>query len=101
MSKVSSVERNKKRERMTKGKAATRALLKEKLMDRTSSPEERFEAAIRMAELPRNSSKVRIRLRCELTGRSRGNYRKFRLCRIKLRELASLGQIPGMVKSSW
>jgi len=101
MSKVSSVERNKKRERMSKGKAATRALLKAKLMDRTSSPEDRFEAAIKMAELPRNSSPVRVRLRCELTGRPRGNYRKFRLCRNKLRELASLGQIPGMVKSSW
>ncbi len=101
MSKVSSVERNKKRERMTKAKAATRATLKAKLMDRTATPEERFEAALKMAEMPRNSSKVRVRLRCELTGRPRGNYRKFRLCRNKLRELASLGQIPGMVKSSW
>ena len=101
MSKVSSVERNKKRERMTKAKAATRAALKAKLMDRTATPEDRFEAALKMAEMPRNSSKVRVRLRCELTGRPRGNYRKFRLCRNKLRELASLGQIPGMVKSSW
>ena len=101
MSKVSSVERNKKRERMVKAKAATRATLKAKMMDRTATPEERFEAALKLAEVPRNSSQVRVRLRCELTGRSRGNYRKFRLCRIKLRELASLGQIPGMVKSSW
>ena len=101
MSKVSSVERNKKRERMVKAKAATRAALKAKVMDKEATPEERFEASLKLAEVPRNSAQVRVRLRCELTGRPRGNYRKFRLCRNKLRELASLGQIPGMVKSSW
>ncbi|MDO8605003.1 MAG: 30S ribosomal protein S14 [Phaeospirillum sp.] len=101
MSKVSSVERNKKRERMAKQFANRRAKLKVVANDREASPEERFEATLKLAQLPRNSSKVRVRLRCELTGRSRGNYRKFKLCRIKLRELASQGQIPGMTKSSW
>ena len=101
MSKVSSVERNKKRERMAKQFANRRAKLKVDANDREASPEERFEATLKLAQLPRNSSKVRVRLRCELTGRPRGNYRKFKLCRNKLRELASQGQIPGMVKSSW
>jgi small subunit ribosomal protein S14 len=101
MSKTSSVERNKKRERMAKQQAPKRARLKAIVMNREATPEERFEAALRMAEMPRNGSKVRVRLRCEITGRSRGNYRKFKVCRNKLRELASLGQIPGMVKSSW
>jgi small subunit ribosomal protein S14 len=101
MSKISSVERNKKRERLAKQFANRRARLKAVATDRTASPEERFDATLRLAQLPRNSSKTRVRLRCELTGRSRGNYRKFKLCRNKLRELASQGQIPGMVKSSW
>ena len=101
MSKVSSVERNTKRERMAKQFAARRAKLKAVANDREASPEERFEATLKLAQLPRNSAKVRVRLRCELTGRSRGNYRKFKLCRNKLRELASQGQIPGMTKSSW
>ncbi|EPY01569.1 30S ribosomal protein S14 [Magnetospirillum fulvum] len=101
MSKVSSVERNKKRERMAKQFATRRARLKAIATDRETSPEERFEASLKLAQLPRNSSKTRVRLRCEVTGRSRGNYRKFKLCRNKLRELASQGQIPGMVKSSW
>jgi small subunit ribosomal protein S14 len=101
MSKISSVERNKKRERMAKSQTGRRARLKAIVMDREASPEERFEASLKMAEMPRNGSKVRVRLRCEITGRARGNYRKFKICRNKLRELASLGQIPGMVKSSW
>ena len=63
--------------------------------------QERFQASLKLAELPRNSAPNRYRLRCELTGRSRGNYRKFKLCRVQLRELAAQGQIPGMVKSSW
>ncbi len=63
--------------------------------------EERFDAVQRLARMPRNSAKVRVRNRCELTGRPRGVYRKFKLCRIKLRDLASAGQIPGVVKSSW
>ena len=101
MAKISSVERNKKRERMAKQFAARRAKLKAVANNRETSPEERFEASLKLAQLPRNSSKTRVRLRCEITGRSRGNYRKFKLCRIKLRELASQGQIPGMTKSSW
>ena len=70
-------------------------------MDREIAPEERFEASIKLAQLPRNSAKNRVRLRCEITGRPRGVYRKFKLGRIMLRDLASQGQIPGMVKSSW
>ncbi|MFN7634833.1 MAG: 30S ribosomal protein S14, partial [Acetobacteraceae bacterium] len=69
--------------------------------DRALDMEQRFEAAQKLAELPRNSSRVRVRLRCELTGRSRGNYRKFKLCRNAFRDLASNGQIPGVVKASW
>ena len=101
MAKISSVERNKKRERMAKLQLGKRARLKAIVKNRETSPEDRFEASLRLAEMPRNGSQVRVRLRCSLTGRSRGNYRKFKLCRIKLRELASNGQIPGMVKSSW
>jgi len=69
--------------------------------DLNRPPEERFQARLKLAKLPRNSSKVRIRNRCELTGRPRGYYRKLRLSRVMLRELGSEGQIPGMVKSSW
>jgi len=101
MAKKSAINRDKKRVRLAKQFASRRAQLKAAAKDLTLSPEERFEARLKLAELPRNSAPVRQRLRCELTGRPRGNYRKFRLCRIKLRELASAGQIPGMVKSSW
>jgi small subunit ribosomal protein S14 len=101
MAKTSAVERNQKRERMAKRDAAKRAALKAVLRNKEASPEERFAAMLRLAELPRNGAAVRVRLRCALTGRPRGNYRKFKLCRIALRELASTGQIPGMVKASW
>jgi small subunit ribosomal protein S14 len=101
MAKTSSIERNKKRERLAARYAAKRARLKAMAKDMTSSPEERFNVRVKLAALPRNSSPTRVRLRCELSGRPRGNYRKFRLSRIALRELASKGQIPGMVKSSW
>jgi small subunit ribosomal protein S14 len=101
MAKTSSVERNKKREKLAKQYANRRAKLKAVVGDREVSVEERFEAVLKLAQLPRNSAANRVRLRCELTGRSRGNYRKFKLCRIQLRELGSRGQIPGMVKSSW
>lgn len=101
MSKISSVERNNKRARMVKQNAAKRARLKAVVMNRETTPEDRFEATLKLAEVPRNSSKTRVRLLCEITGRPRGNYRKFRICRNKLRELGNLGQIPGMVKSSW
>jgi small subunit ribosomal protein S14 len=101
MAKTSAVEKNKRRERMAKQYAGRRAALKAIVMDRSLPVEDRFEATIRLAQLPRNGAEVRVRLRCELTGRSRGNYRKFKICRIALRDLASSGQIPGMVKSSW
>ena len=101
MAKTSSVERNKKREKLAKQYANRRAKLKAIVKNHDATAEERFTAVMKLAELPRNSSATRVRLRCELTGRSRGNYRKFKLCRIQLRELASRGQIPGMVKSSW
>jgi small subunit ribosomal protein S14 len=101
MAKTSAVNRNKKREKAAKRDRTKRARLKAVTMDRDVPVEERFEASIKLAQLPRDGSRTRVRLRCELTGRSRGNYRKFKLCRIALRELASSGQIPGMVKASW
>jgi len=101
MAKTSSIERNKKRERLAKQFANRRAKLKALATNRESTTEERFEAALKLAQLPRNSAANRVRLRCEVTGRPRGNYRKFKLCRIKLRDLGSTGQIPGLVKSSW
>ena len=101
MAKVSQVNRNAKRERMAARDKTKRAALKSVLMDREAPVEERFEASMKLAQLPRNGAKVRVRLRCALTGRARANYRKFKLCRIALRDLASAGQIPGMVKASW
>ena len=101
MAKLSQINRNAKRAKMVKQYAAKRAKLKAMAKDQKLPPEERFAARMKLAELPRNSSKVRLRNRCELSGRSRAFYRKFKLSRIALRELASTGQIPGMVKSSW
>ena len=101
MAKTSQVNRNKRREYMAERDKARRAALKAIVMDRSRPVEDRFEATLKLAQLPRNGAQVRVRLRCELTGRSRGNYRKFKLCRIALRDLASSGQIPGMVKASW
>lgn len=101
MAKKSAVERNLKRIKLAKKYAAKRARLKAIANDESLSPEERFNARLKLAEIPRNASPVRQGLRCELSGRPRGNYRKFKLSRIALRDLASTGQIPGMVKSSW
>ncbi len=101
MAKKSAVEREKKRVRLAERFADRRASLKAIAKDADVSPEERFNARLKLATLPRNAAPCRQRLRCELTGRPRGNYRKFKLSRIALRELASAGQIPGMVKSSW
>ena len=101
MAKASVVERNKKRQRLVAEYAAKRKVLKEKARDENISPEERFQARLKLTELPRNSSPVRVRLRCARTGRPRGNYRKFGLSRIVLRRLALKGHIPGMTKSSW
>ena len=101
MAKVSATERNKKRVRMVKKFAGKRERLKTAARDKNASMEERFEAQLKLAKLPRNSAKNRIRNRCGLTGRPRGVYRKFQLSRISLRDLASQGQIPGVIKSSW
>jgi small subunit ribosomal protein S14 len=101
MAKTSAIEKNKRREKLAQAHAAKRAALKKVVMDRNLPIEERFDATLKLAQLPRNGAKVRVRLRCELTGRPRGNYRKFKLCRNALRDLASNGQIPGMVKASW
>ena len=101
MAKTSQVNRNAKRQGMAKRDKSKRAALKAIVMDRTLPVEDRFDATMKLAQLPRNGAAVRVRLRCEMTGRSRGNYRKFKLCRIALRDLASSGQIPGMVKASW
>ncbi len=101
MAKVSQINRNAKRERMAARDKRKRAALKAILMDREAPVEERFDASMKLAQLPRNGAKVRVRLRCDLSGRSRANYRKFKLSRIALRDLASQGQIPGMVKASW
>jgi small subunit ribosomal protein S14 len=101
MAKKSSIEKNARRAKLTKAVAPRRARLKALARDRDADPEDRFAAQLKLARLPRNSSATRIRNRCALTGRPRGVYRKFRLSRIAVRELASSGQIPGMVKSSW
>ena len=101
MAKTSAVEKNRKRTRMAKKYAARRARLKAIAQDKSLPAEECFAARLKLAELPRNSSPVRIRNRCEISGRPRGYYRKFKISRIALRDLASQGQIPGMTKSSW
>ena len=101
MAKTSSVNRNEKRERMAARDKGKRAELKARMMDRSAPVEERFEASMKLAQLPRNGSAVRVKLRCALTGRSRGNYRKFKLSRNMLRSLANQGMLPGVVKASW
>lgn len=101
MAKTSAIHRNKKRVAMVKSLAAKRARLKAVTMDQKLQPEERFAASLKLAALPRNSSKVRIHNRCEISGRPKAYYRKLRMSRIALRDMASSGQIPGMVKSSW
>ncbi len=101
MAKLSSIERNKHRRGLVKRLAKKRKALKEVVMNQALSMEDRFAAQMKLSKLPRNSSAVRIRNRCELSGRPRAFYRKFKLSRIALRDLASSGQIPGMVKASW
>jgi small subunit ribosomal protein S14 len=101
MAKKSSIEKNNRRRRMAKKFAGRRSRLKAVIMDQSKPMEDRFEASLKLAQVPRNSSKTRIRNRCELTGRPRGVYRKHKLSRIALRELGSKGLIPGLVKSSW
>ena len=101
MAKKSAIARNNNRKRIVARYAEKRAKLKLATRDLSLSPEERFNAQLKLASLPKNSSGVRLHNRCRLTGRSHGVYRKFNLSRIALRDLASKGQIPGMVKSSW
>jgi small subunit ribosomal protein S14 len=101
MAKTSSIEKNKKRAALAKQFADKRAALKATVKDQNTPIEERFQASLKLAELPRNSAKVRIRNRCEVSGRPRGYYRKLKMSRIALRQLGNLGQIPGLVKSSW
>jgi small subunit ribosomal protein S14 len=101
MAKKSAINRNERVRRLVKRFAAKRAALKATAENEALSLEERFDARLKLAELPRNSSAVRIRNRCEVTGRPRAYYRKLKMSRIALRELGSAGQIPGLVKSSW
>jgi small subunit ribosomal protein S14 len=101
MAKLSSINKNNRRKKMVKQYAAKWAKLKEIAKDESFSVEERFAARLKLQELPRNSHPTRVRSRCALTGRARGNYRKFGISRLMLRELASQGLIPGVTKSSW
>jgi len=101
MAKLCMIEKEKNRAKLRKTFAKRRAALKATVMDKETSMEDRFTAVMKLAKMPRNSAKNRQHSRCELTGRPRAFYRKFKLSRIKFRELASAGQIPGVVKSSW
>ena len=101
MAKLSSVNKNNKRIKLSKKYFAKRKKLKEIIMDKKISLEERFKAQMKLSKLPRNSSKTRVRNRCQITGRPHGVYRKLKISRIALRKLGLEGKIPGMVKSSW
>lgn len=101
MAKTSSVEKNNRRRKMVKQYANKRAKLKAIIQSKDTPIEERFAAQLKLAELPRNSAKNRIRNRCEITGRPRAYYRKVKMSRLALREMSNNGMIPGMVKSSW
>ncbi len=96
-----SFEKNNRRKKLTAKYAAKRRALKALVRDRDLPPEERLKAIQKLSELPRNGSTIRIRNRCAITGRARGYHRKFGISRIMLRELASKGQVPGVIKSSW
>jgi small subunit ribosomal protein S14 len=101
MAKKSSVEKNNRRRRLSKRLAPRRAKLKALARDKNVPMEERFAATLKLAQMPRNSSRTRIRNRCEITGRPRAYYRKLKMSRIALREFGAKGLIPGLVKSSW
>lgn len=101
MAKKSAIDKNLKRAKKVSSHAARRARLKAIVMNRSLPIEERFQANIKLAQMPRNSAKTRLRNRCQVTGRPRGYYRKLGMSRIALRDLASFGQVPGVVKSSW
>ena len=101
MAKTSSVEKNNRRRKMAARDSAKRAALKAIVMDQSKPLEDRFRAQLKLSALPRNGSKIRIRNRCEVTGRPRAFYRKLKMSRVALRELGNNGQVPGLVKSSW
>lgn len=101
MAKKSAIDKNLKRQKKVSSNAARRARLKAIVMDRSLPIEERFEANMKLAQMPRNGAKIRLRNRCQVTGRPRGYYRELGMSRIALRDLASFGQVPGIVKSSW
>jgi small subunit ribosomal protein S14 len=101
MAKKSAIEKDKRRRKMAKSLAGRRARLKAIVMDKTKPMEERFAATLKLAEVPRNSAKVRIHNRCEITGRPKAYYRKMKMSSIALRDLGNKGLIPGLVKSSW
>jgi small subunit ribosomal protein S14 len=101
MAKLSSINKNERRKKLVKKYAGRYAKLKAIAADKQLDETERMIARLKMAEIPRNGNPTRIRNRCELTGRPRAYYRKFRLCRIQLRDLANKGLIPGVTKSSW
>jgi small subunit ribosomal protein S14 len=101
MAKKSSIEKNNRRRSMSSRDAKKRSELKAVIMNRETAPDERIQAVLKLAALPRNGSKVRIRNRCEVTGRPRAYYRKLKMSRVALRELGNLGLVPGLVKSSW
>ncbi|MCY0146625.1 30S ribosomal protein S14 [Hoeflea sp. G2-23] len=101
MAKVSAIQKNKRRRKLVERDAAKRAALNAITHNQELSIEERFRATLKLAEMPRNGSKIRVRNRCEVTGRPRAYYRKLGMSRIALRDLGSLGKVPGLVKSSW
>ena len=101
MAKQSSIQKNLNRRNIVKKFNEKRQSLKKQIMKKNLSIEERFKLQSKLNELPRDSSKIRVRNRCKLTGRTRGVYRKFGLSRIKIRELSMSGALPGVVKSSW
>jgi small subunit ribosomal protein S14 len=101
MAKTSAVEKNKRRRKLVAQQANKRAKLKAVIQNRELPIEDRFKATLKLAEMPRNGSKTRIRNRCEVTGRPRAFYRKLKMSRVALRQLGNFGQIPGIVKSSW
>ena len=101
MAKKSAIEKNKTRIRKVEKFKSKRMELKKTIMDKNTSQEDRFEAVMKLSSLPRNGCASRVRNRCELSGRPRGFYRRVKLSRIALRELAASGQIPGMTKASW
>ena len=101
MAKKSAVEKNNKRKRIVAARGTRREALRAKISDKKISMEERFQAVLKLSQEPRDSAKIRVRNRCEVSGRPRGYDRKLKMSRIALRDLASIGQVPGVVKSSW